>query len=311
MNLKEQQYVCTLAKYGNITKAAASLYISQPALSIYINNLEKNLGTPLFERAGKQFILTYAGERYVEKAWAMLHLEQEFDEELKEITGNYSGRIRIGVQIRRAPWLLPPVIAAYEREFPKVEVILEEGTMDLLEYKNQHFELDLLLCNAHEADPSMVSYPLLREELLIAVPRYHPINEKAVYVPGSPHRYLDLENLQGETLILQQPVQSIRKDADRLLAEKGVTPGKIREIRSIETAMQMVAEGLGIGFNREGYAYHMKYSKGVNYYGISGCKTSMDLLLTHRRSMPIAGYMQRMIDMLLERGRNFYHYNLY
>ena len=55
MNLKEQTYVCVLAECGNITKAADRLYISQPALSIYINNLEKSLGTKLFERAGKRF----------------------------------------------------------------------------------------------------------------------------------------------------------------------------------------------------------------------------------------------------------------
>ena len=72
--------------------------ISQPALSIYINNLEKSLGVRLFERVGKQFILTYAGEQYVEKAKLILQLSHELDEKLKDITGNYSGRIRIGVQ---------------------------------------------------------------------------------------------------------------------------------------------------------------------------------------------------------------------
>lgn len=62
MNLKEQEYVCALAENGTITAAAKELFISQPALSIYINNLEKSLGVRLFERVGKQFILTYAEE---------------------------------------------------------------------------------------------------------------------------------------------------------------------------------------------------------------------------------------------------------
>lgn len=58
MNLKEQEYVCVLAECGNITKAAEKLYISQPALSIYISNLEKTLGVKLFDRSGKRFTLT-------------------------------------------------------------------------------------------------------------------------------------------------------------------------------------------------------------------------------------------------------------
>ena len=58
MNLKEQTYVCVLAECGNITKAAERLFISQPALSIYISTLEKNLGVRLFDRSGKRFTLT-------------------------------------------------------------------------------------------------------------------------------------------------------------------------------------------------------------------------------------------------------------
>lgn len=85
MNLKEQEYVCALAENGTITAAAKELFISQPALSIYINNLEKSLGVRLFERVGKQFILTYAGEQYVEKAKLILQLSHELDEKLKDI----------------------------------------------------------------------------------------------------------------------------------------------------------------------------------------------------------------------------------
>lgn len=306
MNLKEQQYVCKLADCGSITKAAKELYISQPALSIYINNLERNLDVQLFERVGKQFILTYAGERYVEKARAMLRLREEFEEELKDITGNYRGRIRIGVQTRRATWLLPPVAAAYEREYPEVDVIIYEGIIGSLEQRIKNYEIDLLLCNAADVKSDMCSFLMFREQLLVAVPQRHPVNEKARYVPGERYRFLDLDHLNGEKLILQWPEQSIRKEADRYLAERGVVPGKIREIRNIETAMQMVAEGLGIGFNREGYALRMRYAKEVNYYGIESGPGATDFVLAYRKDMPVAGYMQRMIDMLLERGKVYY-----
>ena len=81
MDLREQKYVCALAECGNLTRAAEKLYISQPALSIYINNLENSLGVKLFERIGKRFVLTYAGERYVEAAQKMLDLKEHLDKE--------------------------------------------------------------------------------------------------------------------------------------------------------------------------------------------------------------------------------------
>ena len=101
--------LCTGRKRNDYSSGKGAFY-SQPALSIYINNLEKSLGVRLFERVGKQFILTYAGEQYVEKAKLILQLSHELDEKLKDITGNYSGRIRIGVQLRRATGFFAPLL---------------------------------------------------------------------------------------------------------------------------------------------------------------------------------------------------------
>lgn len=303
MNMKEQEYVCALAEYGTITAAAKALFISQPALSIYINNLEKSLGIRLFERVGKQFILTYAGEQYVEKAKLILQLNHELEEKLKDITGNYSGRIRIGVQLRRANGFLPPIIAAYEKEFPGVEVILKEGVMSELKESIQNFKLDLLLCSRMDLPPYMESFVLFREHLLIAVPKEHPINRKAVREEGKAFPSLDLSCLNGEKLILAKQKQSIRQDADRILNENGVRPGKIREIQNIETAMQMVGEGLGIGFNRESYVLYMKRIETVRYYFIRNVESFTDFVLAYRKEMPVTGYMQHMIDLLIEHGK--------
>ena len=63
MDLKEQKYVCTLAECKSLTRASERLYISQPALSLYINNVEKILGARLFERNGRKFELTWLGLR--------------------------------------------------------------------------------------------------------------------------------------------------------------------------------------------------------------------------------------------------------
>lgn len=67
MNLKEQQYICTIAECGSITRAAEKLFITQPALSLYVNNIERVLDVKLFDRTDKQFLLTAAGELYVKK----------------------------------------------------------------------------------------------------------------------------------------------------------------------------------------------------------------------------------------------------
>lgn len=302
MNLKEQTYVCVLAECGNITKAAEQLFISQPALSIYISTLEKNLGAKLFDRSGKKFVLTYAGERYVEKARKMLALKAEFDEELAEITGERQGRIRIGVQLRRETWLIPPVIARFKCEYPEIEIIIREGNHGELMQMFDAYELDLVLMNGADIRGGMQAQELFGEELLIAVPPLHPLNEKAVWVEGSRYRRLDLKYLNGEKVILPYPGQSLGAESEAALKKAGVVPGKIERIRNIEMAMQMVAEGLGISFNREYYAINMKYKKRVNYYTIGDAAPKSAFVAGYRRDLHVTEPMQRFISLCREQA---------
>lgn len=305
MNLKEQTYVCALAECGNITKAAERLFISQPALSIYIGNLEKMLGTKLFERSGRRFSLTYTGELYVEKARRMLELKKEFDEELSEVLDSRKGRIRLGIQLRRESWLLPPVLARFREEYPDIEVVIREGTMYELHALLEDYELDLVLRNAGAIWKELEYQVLFEEDLLIAVSQLHPLNEKAEYVPGSRYWSLDLHWLEGETLILQHPNQSIRADVEAALKEAGVRPGKTLIIRNIETAIQMAAEGLGIAFNRETYANNMKYTKRVNYYTMGSSAKKSAFVAGYREGMYVPAYMQRFIELISIQGRSY------
>lgn len=186
MNLKEQTYVCVLAECGNITRAAERLFISQPALSIYISSLEKSLGIRLFERVGKKFVLTCAGELYVEKARKMLALKAEFDEALSEIAGGKRGRLRIGVQLRRETWLIPPVLARFKREYPDIEVMIREGNHGELMQMFEAYELDLVLMNGADIKSGMQSQELFSEELLVAVPPPESAQRKSSVGGGLP-----------------------------------------------------------------------------------------------------------------------------
>ena len=77
MDYRDLKYVLAIAKYQNLTKAAEVLYIGQPTLSKFLVSLEHELGTPLFRKIGRRYILTYAGERYVEKAEEILRLKEK------------------------------------------------------------------------------------------------------------------------------------------------------------------------------------------------------------------------------------------
>ena len=201
MELKEQRYVCTLAEYGNLTRAADRLYISQPALSIYISNLEKHLGTPLFDREGKKFELTKAGERYVLHARKILEESNQFNEELNMILSDEVGRLRLGISLLRGPWLLPRVLKAFGEKWPHVELTLRQGNiMFLNELLNNH-ELDMIIVNGENWDRTMAFRELFEEEFLVAVPQGHPLNSQAVFREDHPYGILAPEALNGQVLL--------------------------------------------------------------------------------------------------------------
>ena len=103
MNVDVYRYLMTVAKVRNITKAAAQLHISQPALTKAIHRQEKELGVTLFDRSVQPLTLTYAGERYFESVSKLLDIDTELREEMRNIARGTRERIRIGVSVERGP----------------------------------------------------------------------------------------------------------------------------------------------------------------------------------------------------------------
>lgn len=98
MDFKELTYVLALARNESITKAAQELYLTQPALTRFLQRLESSVGQPLFCRLGNRLVPTYAGEKYIERAQEILFLKKQLDEEMQDIAQNHRGQLRIGFQ---------------------------------------------------------------------------------------------------------------------------------------------------------------------------------------------------------------------
>lgn len=305
MNLKEQQYICVLADCANITRASEKLFISQPALSIYINNLEKTLGVKLFDRIGKKFVLTAAGEIYVEKARQMLALQTEFEQELNDLKNNCIGTIACGVQIRRAPFLLPPVMARFHHEYPNIKITLKEGERTDLESYLTENQIQILIDNLENPRDDLINIPLYQDRPLIALPVHHPLNNATVHVEGQLYRHLDLSLCRDEFFILPTSRQSLRFYIDRVFSNYRITAPNYMEIRNFETAMQLVAEGYGIGFSREQFTKSMHYPKKVNFYTFgNGNEGITQVYAVYQKGRYMPDYTMRFIELLVQQGKN-------
>ena len=126
MNWNQLQYIVTTAQEKSITKAAKKLFISQPSLTLSIQNLEKELGVELFERNRGSFTLTYAGQLYYDWALSTLHAKERLGDRLGDIREGHSHLIRLGISPHRSATLLPVILPRFYKKFPASEIFLEE-----------------------------------------------------------------------------------------------------------------------------------------------------------------------------------------
>lgn len=297
MNLREQKNICMLAKHKTISRAAQELHISTPALSVFLSNLEKQLGVSLFRRTGKVLEPTEIGMEYINRAEAMLKLKEEFDRLVEQQTKNCKKTLRVGIQQRRAVFLAPLLMPLFLQEHPEVELVIKEGDYDSLLKMFEEKQIDILL-NVYEELPDAQVRIFMDEPILIAIPEEHPIWTSIKTVDESTIASSDISLLDGETFILPAKSQSLRRSVEEIFKEYGVKPGHIIEISNFATAMAMVDQGMGIGFNRQGYLKTMRELKHAKYYFMGNPPLSSQMMIAYHKGEPLRPYMEDLFELV-------------
>lgn len=254
MDKEKLKYLQTVAEEGNITKAAKRLYISQPALTAFINKVEKKYGVKLFDRNAKPIRLTYAGERFLAMEQQILNLQSRLEEEMEEIAQKRRGRLILGIGNTRGDFWLPHILPKFLKTHPGIEVKIVEGKNDSFEKALRDGSMDLCI----QSLPIMsmeIDYEVISEEMiLLAVSRNHPILEgkdlrgNSVYHPI----VMEPERLNGQKFICPSAGHGLYNCTAYFFEKFSIKPGEMVEINNSDTAFHLASEGLGLVFTPEG-----------------------------------------------------------
>ena len=239
MNLKQARCIRAIAQEGGVTAAARKLYVSQPALSQMLRQIEEELGAALFDRSVTPFRLTYAGEKALEAADIILAAHRRLENQMQEIRQENSGRLRLGISVQRAGQVLPLVLPWFAMQYPHVSLELtERGSADLEELVSRG-EVDLALA-AIESTSTRLEYRLIEKEVIgILAGRGAALAER--YPSGGT---VDIEEAASETFISLKAGHSVRVVQDLLFRQHGMDPKILLETDSLEVAKR-VALGTG------------------------------------------------------------------
>lgn len=161
MELRHLRYFVTVADAGGVSRAAARLNISQPALSRQIRDLETELGVSLFDRRGRRLVLTGEGEDLVARGRQLLTDADSFRERAGALRGGDAGILRVGVAPLTLESLLPPFLIRHQRRHPGVEVRLTEDSSGRLFARLERGELSVAVSfPGHEGLGSRLLFPL-------------------------------------------------------------------------------------------------------------------------------------------------------
>lgn len=234
------QVFYTVAKQLSFTKAAELLFMTQPAVTFQVKQLEEHFNTRLFERSHSKITLTPAGEVTFEYAEKILNLSAELETRLGELTGQVSGTLMVGASTTIAEYMLPRVLGDFKAKYPQVQARLTVANSENIEAKVADHTLDVGLIESQSHHPQLGSDTCCEDELVaICAPGHAIANYRAVTPQQlAEHPYISRELGSGT-----------REVIDAHFFRAGVQPEDfniVMELGSREAIKGAVETGLGV-----------------------------------------------------------------
>lgn len=235
MELRHLRYFSAVADAGGVSRAAARLNISQPALSRQIRDLETELGVSLFDRRGGRLRLTGEGEDLLNRGRQLLTGAESFRERAGALRAGDAGIIRVGVAPLTLESLLPPFLVRHQRRHPRVEVRLAEDSPDRLWARVERGDLNLAVSfPGHEGLGSRLLFPLCA---LGVMSREHRLSRQTT---------LDVSDLSQERLLLLGRQFLTRQWFDRACQRAHLRPKVLLESAAPHALIALARVGYGI-----------------------------------------------------------------
>ncbi|BAP14371.1 MULTISPECIES: LysR family transcriptional regulator [Alcanivorax] len=226
-----------VAETGSFSAAAERLYITQPAISKRIALLEQQLEARLFDRVGRQIQLTEAGRSLLPRARQVLMDVEDIARAIHDLSGEVTGKLRIGTSHHIGLHRLPPVLRQFSRDYPQVKLDIhfidsEEAWEGVL-----HGELEMgVVTLPPQPDERLNSEVIWNDPLVFMCAPEHPLAKQD---------NLTLESFTGHSAILPSPVTFTRGIVERLFDEHNLKLDIAMSTNYLETIHMMASIGLG------------------------------------------------------------------
>jgi DNA-binding transcriptional LysR family regulator len=238
LSLRQFEVFLAVARAKSFRGAAEALHLSQPALSQHVAELERELGARLFDRLRRSVALTEAGRILEDHALRLFATLTSAREAIAELGGLKRGSLLVGASTTPGIYVLPAVVASFQRRHPGIALSLQIGNSAVIEERIRGNEIDLGVVGGHALRPGEECLASgLLDELVLIVPPGHPWARRREVAPAL---------LAKQRLLVREEGSATRQVAERALQHAGVSVGTSMELGHTEAIKQAVMAGLGV-----------------------------------------------------------------
>jgi LysR family transcriptional regulator, low CO2-responsive transcriptional regulator len=238
LTLRQLRALAAAAKHGSVTAAAKQLHLTQPAVTLQIQNLQTLAGIPLLQRTGDGMLLTDAGRDVVALSERIEAAIRDCETSIEMMTGRTAGRISIGA-VSTAKYFVPFMISGFSKLYPNVNIALSIGNRQEIGAALRGYDLDFAIMGRPPVDIDMDVHLIGDHPHVIIAPTTHRLARKS---------RIALSDLAKETFLIREPGSGTRGLMEQLFEAARISPTIGMAMSSNETIKQAVIAGLGIAF---------------------------------------------------------------
>jgi len=289
MELRHIRYFARAAEFLHFTRAAESLGVSQPALSLHIQQLEREVGSPLFDRTGshvRHVRLTEAGKRLLIHAHEILRAVEKGKQEIADLRGLLCGNVILGVNNIFVPKLMTECLPAYSVAHPGINTVVKMENNEGLEAAILAGEMDLALAWLPPDSKEIESEVLFTDELILAVSPKHALAKRD---------QVFLHELSDMPLALPTVATSMRRLVNTECAKKKLTLRTALEIDDTPARLTFVTSGIAATLTPR---RAVDDRTGSRMIPIADAQFTLSAGLLTQRGVHLSSAAQRLADMV-------------
>ncbi len=293
VTLRQLEVFEKVAETSSYTKASELLYLSQPAVSMQVRQLEDQINLPLFELIGKKVFLTEAGEEFRHYSRSILRLVEEADESMQALRGLKKGRLKVAVTTTANHFSIN-LLADFRKIHPSVQFDFEVTNRKTLVENLVNNTVDVVIIGQMPERADLVVEPFLRNPLVIIAPPDHPLAKK---------EDISLDAIENETFVAREPESGTRSALENFFSLTGKTPKIEHILNSNDSIKKAVAAGLGLGLSSIHTIDMELQNNSLVILDIVGTPIQKHWNLVHCKGKRLSPVVRAFRDFVLQRGK--------